>query len=294
MNKVFVNKKYIMKTATKYTCIIFSVLGYLGTFVSLSDVISNSLSFWIRMLISTGIVVLFWIISFGIIALKFSKTKWIEVIDAGNDCHVYVQYGDIFSSLEVKETDKKRNIVIPVNRCFDTIVDDDLVSSNTLHGIAIKKLIAQHNFTEESLDNAIQDSLDRQKVIFEEITKGDKRAGKLKRYPVGTIAEIKVTDDITYFLLAVSTFDYNLIARTSADEYALAVLKLFQFCNERSQQYPVVVPLIGAGLARTNRDERDILEYLIKLLKLNRELVKSDIHIVVRNSGTKTIAITEL
>lgn len=71
-------------------------------------------------------------------------------------------------------------------------------------------------------------------------------------------------------------------------------MKLVEYCYERSQQYPVVIPLIGAGLSRANRDERAILEYMVKLLKLNKELIKSDIYIVVRDSGENTIPITEL
>lgn len=37
-----------------------------------------------------------------------------------------------------------------------------------------------------------------------------------------------------------------------------------------------------------------IIEYLIGLLKMNKDLIMSDVHIVVRNSGKETIPITEL
>ena len=48
-----------------------------------------------------------------------------------------VKFGDIFS-----EEYKSKNVVIaiPVNRCFDTIVNDKLISSNTLHGKVINKI----------------------------------------------------------------------------------------------------------------------------------------------------------
>lgn len=53
-------------------------------------------------------------------------------------------------------------------------------------------------------------------------------------------------------------------------------------------------PIIGAGLSKTKYGERAILEYLVKSLKLNKDLIVSDIYIVVRNSGKETIPITEL
>ena len=54
------------------------------------------------------------------------------------------------------------------------------------------------------------------------------------------------------------------------------------------------MPLIGAGASETKKSERDILEYLVKLLKMNKELINSDIHIVVRDSGKESIAITDI
>ena len=38
----------------------------------------------------------------------------------------------IFLEHDILNSEKGWNIVILVNRCFDTIVDDNLVSSNTL------------------------------------------------------------------------------------------------------------------------------------------------------------------
>lgn len=74
----------------------------------------------------------------------------------------------------------------------------------------------------------------------------------------------------------------------------LAMQKLIQYCCDRSQQFPVAIPLIGAGLSRANKRERFILEFIVKLLKMNQELIKSDIYIIVRDSGKDTIEITDL
>ena len=70
--------------------------------------------------------------------------------------------------------------------------------------------------------------------------------------------------------------------------------RMIEYCYSRSQGFPVVMPLIGAGQSRIGNNEREILEYVIGLFKMNKDLIMSDIHIVVRNSGKDTISITGL
>lgn len=55
-----------------------------------------------------------------------------------------------------------------------------------------------------------------------------------------------------------------------------------------------MIPLIGTGLSRTNYSERDILEFLISFLKMNKKLIDCDIHIVISNNRMDSISITEL
>ncbi len=43
----------------------------------------------------------------------------------------------------------KRNIVISVNRCFDTLVDEDLVSTDRLHGYVMNRLYNQKIYTSD-------------------------------------------------------------------------------------------------------------------------------------------------
>lgn len=180
-------------------------------------------------------------------------------------------------------------------RIIHTIVDDDLVSSRTLHGIAFKRLYSSGRYDENSLNVKIHDDLDiRQGLTSENISIDEKRKGNLKRYDCGTVAEVNEDSNCTYFFLALSTFDYNLSAHTTQEEYVLTMQRMLEYCYTRSQGFPIVMPLIGAGQSRTGNNERAILEYLIGLLKMNKDLIMSDVHIVVRNSGKETIPITEL
>lgn len=294
MRRVILNRKYIAKLATHWTSGFFAFLGLIGTFVSLSDVLDSSLSIQCRIGISIGILVGVWLISFTGCALYVYKKRRIEVVELNNGHHIYVQYGDVFSEDEVLKPQERRSIVIPVNRCFDTLVDNDLVSSSTLHGIAMNKLYQENGFNMNTLGDAIKSNLNLQQVSYENLSIADKRKGNLKRFPAGTVAEIKISEQCTYFFLGLSKFDKNLKASTSEEEYVFAMMKLLQFCNERSQQFPVVMPLIGAGLSRTKKSEKDILTYIIGLVKMNKELINCDLHIIVRDSGKESIAITDL
>jgi hypothetical protein len=247
----------------------------------------------LRILFSVGLLALVFTASFLLCSFYVCINRRIAIAELNGGHHIYVQYGDVFSADEVINPSERRNIVISVNRCFDTKVDDDLVSSGTLHGIAMKNLYSSGRFTETSLNTAIQGNLARQAVKPDLVlTKSEKRSGNLKRYPVGTIAEIDGGDNCTYFFLGLSKFDHDLKATTSDDEYVLGMMRLLEYCDTRSQQFPIVMPLIGGGLSRTNKAETAILEYIVSLIKMNEPLVHCDIHIVVRDSGKESIAIT--
>ena len=125
------------------------------------------------------------------------------------------------------------NIIIPVNRCFDTIVDNHLVSEQTLHGIAFKQLYSSGRYTEQSLNAAIQRQLSNQP--YQDIDIIDKPEGNIRRYPVGTIADIPSDETTHLFLWALSTFNRELKAQTSMQDYALAVQKLIEACNSESE-----------------------------------------------------------
>lgn len=295
MKKAWINKKYITGLACKWTVMLFSLLGFVGTFVSLNDIIPNNWKFRYKMLFSIIIIIIIFLIFWILCAFWFERQKWIEVFEGNNGCHIYVQYGDIFSPNEVRSPNQRRNVIIPVNRCFDTIIDDDLVSSRTLHGIAFRKLYSSGKYNEDSLNTALYTDLNiRQRLVPEDISNNEKRRGNLKRYSLGTVAEIVGESDCTYFFIALSTFDYNLSAHATQEEYVLTMQRMIEYCYSRSQGFHVVMPLIGAGQSRIGNNEREILEYIIGLFKMNKDLIMSDIHIVVRNSGKDTISITGL
>lgn len=287
------NEQYIFYE-TKNDIINFSaLLGLLAFFVSFSDVISyisDSADFLSKLSIGFTTVAIISFLFFIRQVIFVLSNKRVKVIGLNAGHNVYVQYGDIFSSGEVLNPVDKRIVVIAVNRCFDTMVDNDLVSENTLHGIAMKRLYDNQTYTQDSLNEVIKKQLELQnKLITESVCKNAKRKGNLT---VGTVAEIdNPNDNILYFFLALSTFDENLKASTSDEDYVIALLRLLQYIDARSQGMPVVLPLIGGGLSKTNINEGDILNEMIQLMKIKKYFLHGDIHIVIRNCMKNSIPI---
>lgn len=292
--KIYVNRSFCFNFAVKWTGALFTLWGVITLFVPSNELLDSSWPWGIRLLVAIliviGIFLLVYIIGGGI-ALK---TNRIDLLNVGNNHHIYVQYGDALSPGIVGKNaqSSKRNILVSVNRCFDTIVDDDLISSKSLHGQVMKSLYAKGEYTEETLNERIQQKLANQP--FTDVSKNDKPKGNRKRYAEGTVAEIESSSDCTYFFLGLTSFDQMLHPYISDVEYGVALVKALQYCINRNQGYPVVIPLIGGGRAQTRKEEKDILEFLVKLIQMNKLSINCDVHIVVRESAKDSISILKL
>ncbi len=111
-------------------------------------------------------------ISYGVVSV-LPKTK--VKLKLGENLKVDVEYGDLF--------EKNGIIVIPINDYFDTLVDEKVVSSNTIHGIFVKRFFTGN---EKQLKRMLVASLKNITPI--EINKS-RRQGNQSRYPLGTVAE---------------------------------------------------------------------------------------------------------
>lgn len=286
------NKGYIAKLSSAIIGGIYAFFGFIGTLVPLDEILPNTLSIWVRIAISLSVLLSVWFICFVTIGLVLSHKKRFKVITANSGHKLYLQYGDLFDENEVINPSERRNIIIPVNRCFDTVVDNHLISERTLHGIAFKKLYAMNRYTEESLNSTIQHLLLHKE--YENIAEVDKPAGNRKRYPIGTIVDLPGNGEEHFLLWALSTFDSDLKAHTSMQEYALAVQKLVESCNAESEGFPIVLPLVGTGLSRTKKEQLDIITYLVNVFRLNKNEINCDIHIVVHEDIKSEVAIMNI
>ena len=258
------------------------MLGFISTWAPTDEYILKEASWWIRILASGLVLLAVWIVCFIAAAAAVCMRRKVEVFQTGQGHHVYVQYGDFFDANVVNHPEKRRNLVFAVNRCFDTIVDDDLIRSGSLHGQAIKRICGTGEYSWDSLNVLLQNQLKGQGNGAEKLESYQKRKGNLLRYSPGTIVEFEFSEKERYFFAGFTWLDESLHAQYSEEDFQITMIKILEYCQKRSQGYPLVIPLIGSmtaggtGYART-----DILQYMVKFFKLNEKLINCDIHIVV-------------
>lgn len=284
--QIKINFKYTSKRAFVWTSSIIAAFQIVGFLCDFDSVFPDDWMFLTRLLVSAIIVVVLWCLAFIGWNIRVLNRESVTVINADNGHCVYVEYGDILS-----ESEKKRNIVVTVNRCFDTIVDNDLITENTVHGKVVKR-ICNNGYTVEELNDALQkDLLDNRHIKPNKtLLERDKRKGNLKRYPAGTIAEFN-ENNITYFFLGMSAFNKELHPETTDIEYANTIQSLIEYCNSRAQGFPVYIPIVGAYGRNHKKSERELLEYIVNCFRFHKHLINTDIHIVVYSGHRDEVSI---
>lgn len=289
-----INSSYIFKTAGKWTMAIYAVLGLLATFVSLEGVLDAFciVSLTDKIIASVIILLITYILCSFIVSLVILNKGIVKVLDAQNGHYVYVLYGNLFDEKLLPSNVSRRSICFAVNRCFDTIVDNVVISASTVHGSTFKKLYDNGIFTPETLNSAIQSSISPE-AKYKVLSKNQKPSGNLKRYEVGTGADITISESLHYFLIGLGKMDENLKNKAEVSEYCLAVQKMIEFFDTCSQGFPVLMPIVGAGLSRLGQNPKELLKYIIQSFAMNKSHINSDIYIVLREQDRERISIVE-
>lgn len=273
------NKDFIFKSAKNFATGVFSVIGIIATFTP----IENKLDLPYDILVIISILVVAFIYSI----IHLVTTNYVEIHTTNKGNKIVVKYGNV---LNCKSKNNDQIIAIPVNRCFDVIADDELIAKRTIHGQFIDMLIPNH-YSAQQLNSFIQEYLFSKYSDKIELSKEEKYKGNLTRYKEGSIAEIK-HNNTTYYLLGLSAFDSDLHAQTTFEEYMTAIDTLINYYIVHSQNRPIYIPLIGTGASNVNKNQNDILDYMISLLKLYQEKLNGNVYIVVDERQKTTISIT--
>lgn len=214
MNKVNVikqNLEFIGKTWIKCIGTFASILSLFFLFWTWDDIRITSTQYKCVIIILLCVLALILAILWTCI---FKRTKTIWESPSGK---IKVCYSDIMKDGFDKRNKEEKLFVIPVNSCFDTIVDEDistcskpLVSPNSLHGRWIKTMVNK-GFTIEEIDNKIHNCLEMQNLVPKSIIADeDKERGKREVYELGTVAMIRGNNNSTFLLLAISEYDDRL------------------------------------------------------------------------------------
>lgn len=286
------NRRYIWKKSLSVTALIYAVLGFIRVFVTLDGIINPDSPFICKLLISILILLGVWSVNVIAVCIWIFRVNKKKVVDGQNGKAVYVVYGDLFSEDIVPKETARRNICFAVNRCFDTIVDNNLIASVSVHGKAFNRLYSSGIYTPDSLNEIIQQSLSSEK--WAQLTEKKKPQGNLKRYSVGTSVDIPVSDAIHYYLVGLTTLNSKLKAETTLEEYCVAIQKMIEFINTHAQGQPVLMPVIGSFFARTGLSVEELLQYIIRCFKLNHSSILQDVYIVVQESAKDSVPIVDL
>lgn len=291
VQRIKLGRRHIFKKATEWTATIFAVAGVVSLFAPFEGVFVHDIKFICKLLVTLSIIAGVWLICAIIQSIIVGCLRKKKVVDGLNGKGVYVLYGDLFDPSIVDGS--KRCICFAVNRCFDTVVNDRLITSTSVHGIAFKDLYKKGLYTPESLNEAIQVAIHAD-AKYANLEKKEKPEGNLKRYDVGTYANLSICDDLNYLLLGMSWLDNNLNAKTPLPDFAYAVQVLVEMFDKESQGFPVLMPIIGAGRSRTELTEREALEYIIEAFKINQRKITSDVFIVVYEKAKDRVSIADL
>ena len=78
----------------------------------------------------------------------------------------------------------------------------------------------------------------------------------------------------------------------SKEDFFQTFAKMLENISVNSEGYPFVLPVVGSGLSNTELSEQDLLDFLMKSLKLYRNSFNTDVHVVVYHKKKKLISIT--
>ncbi|WP_295345662.1 macro domain-containing protein [uncultured Streptococcus sp.] len=280
--------KKSFKLSYKYFFSFLSLLSLLATFINISDIYeSNNIISHIFKVIITFLVL--YVLSFAY-ALLNCYFKRRVIYFKYNKFEVSGTYGNILDYIGAS----KVNLIVPVNSCFDTKIDDSVISTNSLHGKVIKFLYDNNLVSQTELDKKIKRSLREQNIssvnIGNDVKKGGKSVGNYNRYPIGSTAFVDI-GDVRYHFIALSIIENNKNAITSDQDYLIVLNAIVDNCFRNSNGNPIYLPLVGSGLSKLNYNHQQQLEFMVKYFMLRRTKLISDVEIVIRKEDRDKISI---
>ena len=193
----------------------------------------------------------------------------------GFDTDVSIIFGDLFAQEGWK--------AIAVNDFFDNIVDNDLVSSRSLHGIAINKYWPDDR---ENWRKQVNSSLKNYPHEKENRSKGNQ-----KRFSIGTTATAISDGQKLLFVALGETNVANNVTTASAESLICAVRGLLNKARTVCANEPLYIPLMGSGLGRVGIKNAVLVDLIITAIveETKQSKVTSSITIVLPNDKKSKI-----
>ena len=207
-----------------------------------------------------------------LVVIEHCRPKTISI--NGNNSNIVLEYGDLLSK-------KDGIVVIPVDRNYNTTVDDVVISRGSLHG--------------KFINTAFENREDLVRQISTVLGHEPDEALAFETQPAGCVVPIKAQDTI-YYLLALSKLDENNKAQCTKEDYTEAIVGLMNYIDTNFNDRIVYMPLVGGGLSNVfgsinNTESLQILVSLIRLCQITRV---GEIHIVINRSSKNRASIYKI
>lgn len=191
----------------------------------------------------------------------------VEIPNPSNDTKITVKFGDLFAESGWK--------AIGTNDFFDSIVDEDLVSSKSLHGYVLNEYWPGNRHDWEKQVSA---SLRNRRGQRESRSKGNRL-----RYSIGTTVRACTDEQKFLFVALGETNSPDNVTSANAEMLIRAVRGMIAEARAACSMEPLIIPLMGSGLARVGIKNSVLVDLIITavLEESRRGRVTSEIKIVL-------------
>jgi hypothetical protein len=200
------------------------------------------------------------------------------------DISITVKVGDLF--------EQSGNLVIGFSDTFDTdTTDGTIISSTSVQGQFLERV---YSGDRARLDNEIDLALGGVASIDAEDPAA--KAGKVKRYPIGTVVTLGLPAR-RYFCVAYSYMQNSLVVRSSVDYLWTSLNCVWDAVRLFGQRNTLVIPVIGSELARISSLDRESLLKMIILsfvARSRQEEVCKELVVVVHQRDYEKINMLEV
>ena len=142
-------------------------------------------------------------------------------------------------------------VVISTSSTFDTDMASGLIAASSLQG-----QLATNYFNGQTteIDRQIEVSLER-----EQFTINEKRPGKKREYPIGTVARVSAHSK-NFYHVAMSHMEENKNAQSNLKMIDEALEKLWVNLASKAELGDIVMPLMGTGRGRVSYPRKKMIE----------------------------------
>lgn len=251
-------EKFVIKnTLSRWKQIGRTILSMLGALLTIAECFlwmfdSNIIYRWMHDFVLLIIITLL-VVSFIINRVKLKY----EYLLRESDIKLTLQVADVLNN--------KGAVVIPTNTTFDTLMEDEFISVNSVQG-QFQKIFFKNNL--HTLDDLIEKGL--QDVDYELI---DRVESKRKRYPLGTVSKVPFNGIHYYFVAIADINQFGKPINTSFQNIQIALEGLWNQLEIRGHIENLAIPLIGTGKAgiKDATREKVIKEIIFSFIASSQE-----------------------